>query len=222
MGSDQLFHKKKIRKEKELARKKASRTPNKITYIVCEDTKSSPNYFKKMKEYLRLNTAHVCITSSKGSAPISVVDHAIELAKKSPYIDNILCVFDRDNHQSYEKAIDKLKNQKSKNTKYQAITSTPCYEIWLLLHFQYSTRPYYRSGNKSAADNLINDLEKMISYKKSDVDWFDNLIAKLDDAMENAKKLEEHNSKTKSNNPSTEIHKLIEHLYHLKSSSALL
>jgi hypothetical protein len=38
--SGQLFHKKKIRSEKSLARKKAKKSPYQTVYIVCEDTKS--------------------------------------------------------------------------------------------------------------------------------------------------------------------------------------
>lgn len=36
----------------------------------------------------------------------------------------------KDNHESYKRAIDRLKNQKPQ--KYQAITSTPCFEFWFL------------------------------------------------------------------------------------------
>lgn len=80
VGSDQLFKKKKFRRTKDLARVKAKKAPYATIAIVCEDSQSSPAYFKELIKYFRLNTANVRIVPSKGSAPISVVDHAIERA----------------------------------------------------------------------------------------------------------------------------------------------
>lgn len=216
MGSDQLFKKKKLRKEKELARRKAKKLPGETIAIVCEDSKSSRYYFDELRKYFRLNTAKIIVVSSKGSAPISVVDHAIEISKNTPDIDHMACVFDRDEHESYERAIKKLKCIKPKRSdkskpKYSAITSTPCYEVWLLLHFCYTTKAYNPSGTKSAADNLIVDLRKhLTSYNKNTIEWFDKLTGNLDIAIKHAKKLQKDNTSTGSKNPSTNIHELVE------------
>ena len=223
MGSDKLFQKKKFRNANDLARQKAKRSPYKTILIVCEDSKSSPNYFNEIKKYFRLNTANVIVMPSKGSAPISVVEHSIEIARKTPLIDRIVCVFDRDNHESYERAINKLKNHKPKrNDKsksiYKAIVSTPCFEIWLLLHFCYTTKTYSSSGNKSAAEILISDLLKELpSYNKSVTHWFNDVIEKLNTAIKYAKQLQEHNNKTSSTNPATNMHELIEYLINIAS-----
>lgn len=222
MASDKLFQKKKFRNEKEFARQKATKAPYETILIVCEDSKSSPNYFNELIKYFRLNTANVIVIPSKGSAPISVVNHSIELARTIPYIDRVACVFDRDNHASYEQAIDKLKSQKPKRsskTIYQVIASTPCFELWLLLHFCYTTKSYTYTGKKSAANNLITDLLKELpSYNKTNTNWFNDLIIKINSAIKNAKKLQEHNNKTDSTNPTTNVHELIEYLINLKTS----
>lgn len=222
VGSDQLFKKKKFRRTKDLARAKAKKSPYATIAIVCEDSKSSPSYFNELKKHFRLNTANIIIAPSKGSAPINVVDHAIELAKNTPDIDHVACVFDRDTHESFERAISKLndfkpkRNDKSKPI-YKAITSTPCYEVWLLLHFCYTTKAYSASEGKSAGDNLTSDLRKhLTSYKKNTIDWFGKIINNLEVAHSNAKKLQKHNSSTNSTNPSTNIHELVEFLTRLK------
>lgn len=220
--SDKLFQKKKFRKEKEFARRKAKKSPYETILIVCEDSKSSPNYFRAFIQHYRLNAANVIIMPSRGSAPISVVDYSIELARTILSIDRVACVFDRDNHASYEQAIDKLKSQKPKRgskTIYQAIASTPCFELWLLLHFCYTTKSYTYTGKKSAADNLNTDLLKELpSYNKANTNWFNDLIIKTNSAIKNAKKLQEHNNKTDSTNPTTNMHELIEYLMNLKTS----
>src|SRR3990167_2558481 len=222
VGSDQLFKKKKFRKTKDLARTKAKKSPYATIAIVCEDSKSSPSYFNELKKHFRLNTANIIVVPSKGSAPINVVDYAIEMAKNTPDIDHIACVFDRDTHESYERAISKLKAYKPNRTDkskpiYRAITSTPCYEIWLLLHFCYTTKAYSASGAKSAGDYLTSDLRKhLASYKKNAIDWFDKIINNLEMAIKHAKQLQKHNSSTSSTNPSTDMHELIEFLTGLK------
>ena len=222
VGSDQLFKKKKFRKAKELARSKAKKSPCATIAVVCEDKKSLPSYLKELIKYYRLNTANIIIVPSKGSAPINVVDHAIEMAKNTPGIDHVACVFDRDAHESYERAISKLnrlkpgRNDKSKPI-YRAITSTPCYEIWLLLHFCYTTKAYHTSGTKSAGDKLVSDLcNYLASYKKNTTEWFREIINNLELAVKHAKQLKKHNYSTNSTNPSTDIHELVEFLIELK------
>ncbi len=184
--------------------------------------KSSSSYFKELKKHFRLNTANVIVVPSEGSAPISVVNHAIEMAKNTPDIDHVACVFDRDTHESFERALNRLnefrpkRNDKSKPI-YKAITSTPCYEIWLLLHFCYTTKSYSASGTKSAGDNLTTDLCKHLSsYKKNTIDWFDDIINNLEMAIKHAKQLQKYNSSTNSTNPSTNVHELVEFLIRLQ------
>lgn len=222
VGSDKIFQKKKFRKAKELARQKAKKSPHETVQIICEG-KTEFGYLNKLVKFFRLNTANVIVVTSKGSAPISIVEHGIEIAKNTSNIDCITCVFDRDNHESYERAIKKIKdhspkrNDKSK-PKYKTITSAPCFEIWLLLHFFYTTKAYESSGNKSAADNLIIDLRKhLTTYAKNTLDWFDNLVCNLSIAIKNARQLQEYNNDTSSNNPATNIHELIEYLITLKN-----
>jgi hypothetical protein len=211
-----------FRTTKDLARNKAKKAPYKTALIVCEDSKSCPNYLQEVRKYYRLHTTNVIVVPSKGSAPISVVDHAIEIARTTPDIDYVICVFDRDAHASYTQAINKLQNHKPKRSdkskpEFCAITSTPCYELWLLLHFRYSTKSYSPSGSKSAADNLIKDLlVELPSYLKSTTVWFNEIIDKQTKAITYAKQLQKHNETTQSTNPSTNMHQLIELLMNIK------
>ncbi len=222
MGSDQLFQKKKFCKKNELARQKAKRSPYETIHIICEG-KTECDYFNRLIKFFRLNTANVIAIPSEGSAPSSIVYHAFEIAKNTPNIDQIACVFDRDRHESYERAITEIKNHKPRpkdksKPKYQTVTSTPCFEIWLLLHFCYTTKAYSYSGSKSAADHLIMDLRKYLaSYSKGNADWFNKIINSLDTAIKNAKQLKKHNKKTLSINPSTNIQELIEFLKNIKA-----
>lgn len=219
MRSDDLFHKRKARGAKDLARPAGKKSPYETVLIICEG-ETEVGYFKGLIQAQRLNTANVAVMPSvAGSAPISIVQYAIETAESRGNIDQVFCVFDRDNHESYERALDQIKSHKPRSKAkskpcYQAITSEPCFEIWLLLHFIYTTKSYVSTGNRSACDNVIADLcQHLPNYTKNVKDLFGKISTeKRECAIENAKKLEKHNEKTGSSNPHTYVYKLVEHL----------
>lgn len=134
MGTDNLHHRRKAKSVNEFARKKAKRAPYAKVLIVCEGEKTEPNYFEWLKDHFRLNNANVTVTGKCGSDPHSVVDHAIwryKVDRTSDAFDKVFCVFDRDVHDTYLQALDKIASIKPKNT-FVAITSEPCFEYWLL------------------------------------------------------------------------------------------
>jgi hypothetical protein len=58
----------------------------------------------------------------------------------------------------------------------------------------------------------------MANYQKGQKDVFDAMISRLDTAISNAKRLERHNNATRTTNPHTKMHELVEHLIALKKS----
>jgi hypothetical protein len=148
-----------------------------------------------------------------------VVNHAIELAKQHDYLDQVICVFDRDDHVSFDQAIQKLKAQQAKRKKpvYVAATSVPCFELWLLLHFKYTTKQYSRTQNKSACDNLITELKQHFpSYTKNMPDLFALLEQHLPTALQNAAKLKQECTRLNIENPSTSIGETVQYLINLR------
>lgn len=77
MGSDNLHHKRKAKRDKDVGRKKASRAPYQKVLIVCEGGKTEPLYFNEIRDLYEINTANIRITGECGSDPISVVNHAL-------------------------------------------------------------------------------------------------------------------------------------------------
>ena len=59
MGTDNLHHKRKAKRNRELKRNRAKRAPYERVLIVCEGEKTEPLYFKDLVSYYRLNTANV-------------------------------------------------------------------------------------------------------------------------------------------------------------------
>jgi hypothetical protein len=205
---------------KSYKRQPASREPYDYVLIVCEGSKSEPNYLKKLRNSYRLSNANIEITPADGSDPMSIVvfgKEKAEIAIKAglPY-DRIYFVFDRDAHQNYNEAIQFINNLNDYG-KLFAITSWPCFEIWVLLHFVDTTSPFDKVGKRSACDMVIQKIKDSYSnYQKGDPNLYDVLKEKMESAIKHAKRLEKHNKETASKNPSTKMHHLIEYLINLK------
>ena len=138
MGSDDLHHKRKARRTKDLVRRKSIRAPYDRVLIVCEGAKTEPHYLWALVDYLKLSSANVEIDGNSGSSPISVVRHAKrryrEERGKGDAFDRVYCVFDKDTHATYYEAINDCVSFKPLGVLH-AVPSVPCFEYWLLLHF---------------------------------------------------------------------------------------
>jgi hypothetical protein len=188
--------------------------------IVCEGRKTEPHYFEELRDALRLSSADIEIVGETGSAPISVVDAAIARYKKNTDYDRVYCVFDKDKHTTYKKALKKIKETRLPGKgKLYAANSAPCFEYWLLLHFIYTTRPFYATGKKSICDQVIVELKKHFpNYQKGNQGIFEKVKDKTDTAIQRAKRVEQYHedNATETDNPSTRIYELVEYLQNLK------
>jgi hypothetical protein len=142
----------KIRQTRHLERKQGRRASYDRILIVSEGSKTEPNYFEEIRSTLRLHTANVVVRPSElGTAPIQVVQYAEQLFHEGDRhrriqprsFDQVYALFDRDEHESYFNALSaaesrdmKLKNDNKQNITFKAIPSVPCFELWLLLHFE--------------------------------------------------------------------------------------
>lgn len=221
MGSDDLHHKRKAKKAKDLQRKKSRRSSYDKILIVCEGEKTEPNYFTDLVCYYKINTANVEIDGSCGSSPKSILKRAEDLAKneykKGDGFDRIYCVFDKDSHETYDETVAKIAGKKPKGIFYAAI-SVPCFEYWLLLHFQYTTKPYNRAGKSSIGNEVLKELKAVYpNYEKGNDKVFSELINQIEFAKQNAMRALEHSNKNFTDNPSTNIHELIDYLQNINN-----
>lgn len=125
MGTDKL-HK---RAKNKISRRKPTKQPNKVILIVCEGKKTEKKYFQKLKECLSLISVSIKILSSRHPTPLQVINYAKQKVKEISEYDEIYCVFDRDTHKDFDKALDRAKKIKLKNTTFEAIVSDPCFEF---------------------------------------------------------------------------------------------
>lgn len=198
MGKD---NQPKVRQQRDLERKRGRRPGYDRILIVCEDTKSAPQYFKEIRQYHRLVTANVQVEPSMlGTAPKQVVEYAKQLfLKGDPHkrigqraFDRVYAVFDRDDHMSYHDALNiaksldgKHRNDEKRKVIFQAIASVPCFELWLLLHYEDIRHGIHR-----------NEVQRRLkihipNYDKGAGGYFELTRGHLEDATLRARRLAE-------------------------------
>lgn len=208
-----------VRKNASLQRRrKKPREPYDVVLIVCEGAKTEPAYFTALKNELRLSSANIRICGKEcGSAPLSVVDYAIGEFRKSGDYDRVYCVFDKDRHESYAAAIDKVLRTKWRGSaKIVPITSVPCFEYWLLLHFADTARPYGASASFSPCEELLKDLKTYISDYEKGSDVFRITYPLVDQAIMRAEVRDRNCAADGTDNPSTKMYQLVTYLQSLK------
>ena len=216
MGSEDLFHKRKARAAADLVRQKRERARNKRYLIVCEGTKTEPHYLRELLDDLGIRPQMVRIAPNDGVSPDRVVAHAEKLFEEDAVAgdayDLVYCVFDRDRHTTFDAAVQRTKDLSADGKSFVAITSTPCFEVWLLLHFGYSAQPFHAAGKKSVGDQVVAVLKTkpgFEKYGKGQKGIYGQLKDKLTDALTHAEQLRRHCDATGSVNPTTDVDVLV-------------
>lgn len=227
MGSDDLFKKRKAQKASALERLHIDRVKGPRFLIVCEGQKTEPYYFAELCEYHHLHTPRVRITpGNQGSSPDRIVACAVELFDEdaqlsNDHYDKIFCVIDRDKHDTYDSALAQIEKLKAEGKPFEAITSIPCFEYWLLLHFVYNRQSFHAAGKKSICEGVIRELRKhpeFNGYGKGQKGIYSLLRDKTATAVKHAQKAEKDVEQTQADNPSTRIHHLVAELQKLAES----
>ena len=184
--------------------------------IVTEGKKTEPNYFQRLVDEFDLTTAVVVrIVGGGGPAPISVFDKTKSIVDSDEDYDYIYCVFDRDQHESYGRAIEKIA-QLARNNKFQgktvmAITSVPCFEFWFMLHV-FETAKSYDSAAKLIADLKKHELFKNYN-KKGCGAFFDKISSMRNEAKKRAERILKDAKRTSQREyyekPSTRVHLVV-------------
>jgi len=216
----------KIRRVAELRRKERRRSDYHRILIVTEGTKTEPNYFDEICREHRLNTANIAIEpSTLGTSPKQIVKYAKELFEKGNShkkikkraFEQVYVVFDRDSHDGFFDALNivrsldgKLKNDNGQPIIFVAIVSIPCFELWLLLHFENIFHLIER------ADVLKKLLNHIPHYEKSIRGSFSSTMHNLEIAHERARSLCEKNPDIDDTQTYTNVWQLVKLLRELK------
>ena len=124
--------------------------------------------------------------------------------------DVAYCIFDTDTNPNKNKIIEEATCLAKKNN-ITIITSSPCFELWFLLHYEYTTA-------NMDNEEVIKRLKKYYSEYEKNINIYPDIIKKLDLAINWAKNLENyqvnnnHRIGTVEANLNTEVYKIVEYL----------
>jgi hypothetical protein len=198
----------KLRGRRSFRRTAGQKPPRSITLIVCEG-ETEQAYFEAARIKFGLTTAEAILAeNTKGPAPISVVECAEGKCAERGGYDRIYCVFDRDGHESFDRArekIESLAGRKKKPLPIQEAISIPCFELWVLLHYEKTDAPFIHCAN--VIDRLRNH---MPGYEKANTAIARQIVARVADALGNADWLEAR-AVNNNYNPYTSVHKVLRH-----------
>jgi len=211
---------------RDLKRRAAVRQPYERLLIVCEGEKTEPQYLCEIQRAYRLATAHVQVLHSQfGTEPQQVLEYALTVFKNGDRerglhpreFDRIIVVFDRDEHKSYHAALaqaaaqsGKLRNDNGVAVPVEAMASVPCFELWLLLHFEDVHAPLHRH---EALERLKVHLP---GYEKGSGGHWAATQGLLDAAIHRALRLAQATAAHDGTQPYTGMHELVSRLVHLK------
>ena len=187
--------------------------------IVCEGTKTEPNYFKalvqgSMSDVRKEDIQGVGMGTVALIKETKAIKHDLE-RKNNMQFDRVWVVFDKDDFEDFNQAI-----TMAEGLGYGSAWSNEAFELWYCLHFAYLNTGISRADyitmienalkNKSGNNNFI--------YTKGNRDIY-SLLQKYGDenmAKKHAEKLRKsfNNTNYAAHNPCTMVDKLVDELQH--------
>ncbi len=200
-----------VRKVDQKKRGKVSRKTKKIILIGAEGkNQTERKYFKAFNQV----QSEYKIMAGKGNNtdPVGVVEDLLKSAKQEELDlkdgDMLACFIDVDLKKGRDQEL-RAAMKLARQNNISVLLSNPCFEIWYLLHFRYSTKLY------GSNEEVIKELGSYISDYSKSKDVYDLIENKIDQALLNTKRLESYHLENGTNDrlkklPSTEAYKLIE------------
>lgn len=198
-----------VRKATKKERKKYTRKRNAIVLVATEgNNKTEKTYFREYNKSLK--GCKIVFSNGNNTDPVKIVSDAINSAQNKGIEigrgDSIFAVMDIDFNK--ESQIYKARKLAEKNG-VELILSNPCFEVWLLLHFRYSTHGYQNNHE------VLNELSNQWPEYRKNIESFQKLQNRCGMAVENALRLKQFHKETKGTdvvekcNPSTDVHKMV-------------
>lgn len=145
-----MAHRRPLKKEGHYRRGPARRQPRRRVLIVSEG-RTELTYLRELLDCLGLNRANVEMRQGRMPNPDGVLRDARQHVEADPEeYSGVFCVFDRDEHQSFAPVLQEIQTGIRRGEIIFAVPSVPCFEYWLLLHFENTTRPYSVSEDESS------------------------------------------------------------------------
>lgn len=208
------------RNRSRLARRPAGLGPRPRILVFCEGEITEPSFFNDFRRQEQNRLVDV-IVDDQGGAPKTLVERAATVKKaaerearrqKDDFLkyDEVWCVYDVDAHPNLPAAL-----QQARANNISLAISNPCFELWLLLHFQDQRAHLRRDQARAACRKHMPRYEKLAP--------FELLYPHYEEAIARAIALDkwQREQGRPDENPSTGVHRLTERIRQLGRNPAL-
>ena len=197
-----------------LKRRVGVRKPRRTILIFCEGVRTEPEYLEALKRqpWVRESAAvDLQVHNGQGeSVPSTLVSMAIDARNRSVEIDGEIdefwCVFDVEwpkNHPALRDTV-----EQARQNGIELAISNPCFELWLILHFQNQTGWLDNTQARKLRRNLDHSQDKGLDAVR--------YMPLVTEAARRAAELDErhegNDTQFPHNNPSSGMHRLISHI----------
>ena len=174
--------------------------------------KTETAYFKNFNRIQNEYVIH--FAGGDATDPMGIVNNTYSSVKSENLNlkdgDLAYCFIDFDVNKKNQESYINHALEKAKSKGIHMLISNPTFEIWYLLHFRYSTKMY------NSNPEVIQELQKYIPHYEKNSNIYDLISTKTNEAINNAKKLEEYHKKSGNGDsmtrkcPLSETYKLVE------------
>jgi len=153
----------------------------------------------------------VCIVPGdvSGTDPLSIVNYGARRKHDDDFQD-VFCVFDRDRHSRFDDAL-----TSAKRSGLRAIPSWPCFEVWLLMHFEDVSACFDEPASRTPKQNVITRLKAfpgLARYTDAMPGVYALLETRCEGAISTSKRVAAARAREGRAEPSTRMHELVEFL----------
>ena len=192
--------------------RKVRKQKSKILIAAEGKNKTEKTYFSNFEDGKK--TYNITYARGNNTDPLKLVKMLIkeidELKLDLQDDDVAYCIFDTDVDPNKNKIIEEAIQLARKNN-IKIITSSPCFELWFLLHYDYTTA-------NMDSEEIIKRLKEYYPKYEKNINIYPDIIKEIDLAIDRAKKLEKYQTDnnrrigTVEANPNTEVYKIVEYL----------
>lgn len=180
--------------------------PRRVIRVLTEGKVTEPEYIKILERNINVR---IEIDRRDAGVPLTLVRRAREYQlmnkKRNPSFDEIWCIFDVDEHPNIDQAI-----HEARDSGINIAISNPCFELWLVLHYQNQNRYIDRQEIQSLAKRLDITDGKGITPKARE-----HLSTTYSEAKRRAENLEKRhigNGSKGWENPSSQVWRFVDGL----------
>ncbi|MFJ2897750.1 RloB family protein [Streptomyces sp. NPDC087218] len=199
-----------MKRGKPLKRTKGASPERRRFLIYCEGACTEDQYFKGLRAELRSLPVAICLGGEHGE-PKSLVRAAIDHQERAPRsasdrwtkYDEVWCVIDVEAPVPHEGLADAL--ELARRNGVEVALTNPCFELWLLLHFQ-DVSGYHTSADAQRTLEKLGTCGYSIGRKHLE---YESLRGRYEQAEERARALRQRGTKGHAGNPWTDADRLV-------------